>query len=364
MHIVLDANAVIDQGHGPNSRMNELFSKAAALGCQIYVPQVALEEIVAHFSRDLSSKIHSVRRQIGNLSQILGRSLASPVDASDQHKESKLFRNRLLARLEGAKVSVLTYPTSSHEEIVRRATDRKRPFDDSGTGYRDTLIWLNVLGLTAEVEGQIILVSKDKDFREEHDNLHKDLIDDLLSKQQPANRVLLTPSIGNLIEQHIHPRLHEGLMDNTLDMLAALGLDARTLIIEQIENAYSAAEWVPSDLGLVWNCDSIILDYVEEASLPIVSNPQQLPDDMLLFDVSSDLVGTFTVYIAESDWAQASQDSRIRAIDLHDTGSIAAISLELHCDLELVVDPRNIEQCEVRMATDAIQESPTQPVRE
>ena len=99
----------------------------------------------------------------------------------------QLFRDRLLARFAAANVNNSNYPTNTHEEVVKRATSRRKPFDEKGSGYRDTLIWFNILELAGELDGRIYLVARDKDFRDNSGNLHDDLMDDL-TDQQAASR--------------------------------------------------------------------------------------------------------------------------------------------------------------------------------
>ena len=353
LHIVLDANAIFEDGRGLGNRTQELLSIAQALQFQVHVPEVALVEVVGRFSRDLADKLGTMQGQIRTLSWVVSRKLHSPIDPSETLNETQLFRDRLTDRFAGADVKILEYPTVPHEQIVNRAASRTKPFDKNGSGYRDTLIWFNILELAAAVDGQIVLVTRDDDFRGDHGNLHEDLVNDLTTNHQPSNRVVLTNSIKDIMEEHIVPRVQEAFMEEPLETFGRLGFDAKHLIIEAIENSCSTREWNPLELGLSWKCESTVLDVVEEITLLTVGDSREIHDNVLSTDVYSDLIATFTVCIPEMDWPQAQEDPRLRPVNLDpsDDGFLAAISLPLRCDLELVINPRNVSQWELNVGS-------------
>lgn len=52
--------------------------------------------------------------------------------------------------LDRYRVEIASVPEISHEELVTRATQRTKPCNIKGDGYRDTLNWLTVLGTRSE----------------------------------------------------------------------------------------------------------------------------------------------------------------------------------------------------------------------
>ncbi|MEK6310901.1 MAG: PIN domain-containing protein [Curtobacterium sp.] len=90
--------------------------------------------------------------------------------------------------------TVRATPPVAHDDIVRRATQRLRPFDQSGGGYRDTLIWLAILDIVREAPGEeIILLSEDRKAYWQADRLHPDL-------QQEIDRVLPPESTFRIVK--------------------------------------------------------------------------------------------------------------------------------------------------------------------
>jgi hypothetical protein len=84
--------------------------------------------------------------------------------------------------LRALKVSVVQPPEVTHMTLVERAAFRRRPCDNQGDGYRDTLNWLTVLSLASEhPDEQIIWISDNThDFgTDDGPELHEDLVADL-----------------------------------------------------------------------------------------------------------------------------------------------------------------------------------------
>jgi hypothetical protein len=69
----------------------------------------------------------------------------------------------------------------SHDEIVARDLERKPPFDQSGRGYRDTLIWHVIEDLVVEENERVIFITKDGDFSsdDEESALHPSLVEEI-----------------------------------------------------------------------------------------------------------------------------------------------------------------------------------------
>ena len=355
MHIVLDANAIIGDGFGDGFATRELLSRAETLGYHLYIPQVVLDEVVEHVSKHLASKIDSVADDLRTISGWLGRELDSPVKDIDHSKEAELFRERLTTTFAAASGKIPGYPKRSHEEIARRAIQRIRPFNDKGSGYRDTLIWLTILELAYQAEDKIILVTNDNDFRhhKQSNDLHHDLIDDLEGLENPTEKVILTRSISDLMKQHIHPSVQLTFAKNPLETLYVLGFNVQQAINGGIQSAYVNAYWNPRDFCSQWECESAILDSVEELSNLNAVGVREAPGEKFSISITCDLIGTFEIVIPKMDWSVAEKDSRIRLIDSewNETAVLAAISVWLLGELNLDIDPLDTKGYTVQVTT-------------
>jgi PIN domain len=80
-----------------------------------------------------------------------------------QLPDQSTYQEQLVERPENLGIEFLPWPETPHEEIVKRATERRPPFDEAGSGYRDTLVWMSCLAL-AGAGRTVFLVSQDRDF--------------------------------------------------------------------------------------------------------------------------------------------------------------------------------------------------------
>lgn len=210
MHIVPDANIIIAEGYGDSDQFRALLSGLDSLQYNLYVPKSVLEEVIAKFERDFDDDAREIRRRIRNLSWRLDKALSSPIDGLDKENEIALFRRRMEERFIASNRRILEYPDISHEELVRRAAARIRPFNESGAGYRDALIWEVVLNLAESVDSQVALISSDNDFRNRSGELHSDLVNELASRGLPRDKVILASSVTRFSEVYIDPHFQEG----------------------------------------------------------------------------------------------------------------------------------------------------------
>lgn len=130
-----------------------------------------LEEVVGHhyreqavLSRDLE-KHNALRCRLG-------------LPKATVHGDPEDFRAYLEDRLdEVLGFYVLPWPSSTHQDLVARAVQRIPPFDEKGGGYRDSLVWANVMEL-AKAGHNVLLASADR----ASSNGHGGLADALLAE--------------------------------------------------------------------------------------------------------------------------------------------------------------------------------------
>ena len=348
-HFVLDANIVIAEQYGISAHVRALLSASSAVGFQVHLPKVALEEIAAKYERDLSKNAKEADQSLSRLSRLLGRSIDSPVDGFDSKEETESFRERLVNHLGMTESHIMDYPDTPHETLVKRATSRKRPFDDNGSGYRDAIIWESILELATQVKGPIVLVTKDKDFREGSSNLHGDLIKDLERLGLPEDKVTLATDLASLVEQHVRPNLGKLPWESPLQFLAQDGFNLEDSIALILLDACSRKEWEPPELGIPWEYESPTLDMIADVSGLTVLDIRQLNSSQVLVKVEANVIAEFVVLVYKPDW-HTSDDRGLIVVefDRNDHYVQAGIPLSLHCNLDLVIDASNPEQQKVR----------------
>lgn len=110
----------------------------------------------------------------------------------------------------------------SHLEMLRKSLVQHPPFDETDKGYRDALIWETVCELAAEATdgAVVVLVTSDKDFREEGaEDLHPKLVEEF------GQRICASVAVG--IAQEIRGAIeHEGVHPNRNEESSAGGSEA------------------------------------------------------------------------------------------------------------------------------------------
>lgn len=130
----------------------------------VCVPAVVLEELIANYSR-AASKAEATGRRLNVDRKLLG---LRPAEGERYTFDYRAYlEDHLGTRLA---FTVLPWPATSHQEIVARAVTRTPPFDEKGSGYRDSLVWSDVVEL-ARAGCDVAFVSMDKVFAGEGNRL-------------------------------------------------------------------------------------------------------------------------------------------------------------------------------------------------
>lgn len=154
----------------------------------IILPAVVLADLVAHYCDDVETLMHQSQRLQDECYRYLYSGGSAKIDFDGPSLASS-YREWLYKRVKSLGISIGDYPSSSHNEIVERACARRKPFKEHDRGYKDTLIWLGILEHVKKRNGNVYLLSLDKDFGESA--LHQDLLDDLYACSIDQQRVTL-----------------------------------------------------------------------------------------------------------------------------------------------------------------------------
>lgn len=123
----------------------------------VYVPAVVLEELVASHARAVA-KVEAATQHLERDRRLVG---LSPLAGSGMAWDYRQYvEERFDERLS---FTVLPWPQTAHQDLAMRAVNRTPPFNERGTGYRDALVWADVVDL-ARSGRDVAFVSKDKAF--------------------------------------------------------------------------------------------------------------------------------------------------------------------------------------------------------
>lgn len=181
--LVLDANVIVADPMLRSAIWPQLADAVRGGRVEVLLPTLALEEAIAAYQRLREAKAVEI--------QAVGRKASRDVQAHLERakkaalREGRKYPKRIRTALEAVGVSMIDAPQVPHRDVARRAIARRRPFDENGSGYRDTLHWMSVLEVVDEryEDEDIVFVSADRRaFGGEgnaRDELHEHLVDDL-----------------------------------------------------------------------------------------------------------------------------------------------------------------------------------------
>jgi PIN domain len=161
--VVLDANAMWHQWWLTGTSWDDLRSLVEQQRIALYVPEVVVQEVVRgrrHDANDLVRELTQV-----NLSRIerllkLGLPTDRKILTGQVQKLVSDYDTELRARLGQLRAVIIPIPAVSHQEILTRAMERRRPFTgESRDGYRDVLIWHSLLNVVQRGHAGIVFVT-------------------------------------------------------------------------------------------------------------------------------------------------------------------------------------------------------------
>jgi hypothetical protein len=191
--VVLDANFLISDWKLQSLAARLLRHMTSEFRWKVAIPRVALLEASAKHKqavRDNDTSVQKLlkdRRRLGVSCELVDSASVTYIEYLDELLEEKVVG-----------FEVLPLPNPDHATLVKRAIERVPPFNEKGSGYRDSLIWENVKELAA-AGNDVAFVTWDKVFA----GSGSELADSLKAEVAPlVGNVVLVENLGKwLIEQ-------------------------------------------------------------------------------------------------------------------------------------------------------------------
>lgn len=254
--IIIDANAL----HGLKAFTKPHFKTVLALArtnhVRLVIPEVVLHELSRQGSKEFNGKHSTLRNAVQGFNDVIsdagaiGVTVAPAVAASTAPPPTSRpeFFDAMTAFLHSRKAETPAYPEMSVEELLARDLDYRKPFSESGKGFRDALIWATIRNvcnsLTAPGVAVIFVTKNYTDFcvgqgKSLHSHLRDeiapeqpfDVVEDLAGLLEHAEIKPLTESLQVLDQTFTQKRL-EGLVDDALSDLGGHDLEGSIGVYE------------------------------------------------------------------------------------------------------------------------------------
>jgi predicted nucleic acid-binding protein len=309
MRVVLDSNILCRDFRMSSSTFRVFLDGLVHEGHSLHIPQVVLDEVVNKYGEQLQSSKKKIDRELENVERLTRQRFNRPIaDANVQAWKKEYEVEVLLSLSTKLKLSpvaaILDYPPISHRELVQRALQRRKPFKEKGSGYRDALIWESVLqSATSGTEPIAFITANIKDFADDNGRLHPDLVADITAKGEQCSEVILFKDLESFVDEHIKPTME--VLEDVRDQLAADEypvLKLQTFIEEELPQLAGGVEWDPIDIGFPAEFESPTIVLVEKVHDIDVLDVRKLSTGELLISLSTAIECEFDFFVFKADY--------------------------------------------------------------
>ncbi len=195
--VVLDANALIRDPQLDGTALSALLSSSAIGVIDVAVPEIALQEAIHHFRDQVAKAYAEIQKQLKVLDRlgVTTQLQMAQAEAAGEAHEAELRR-----WIRKSQVQILEYPKVGHREITQMAIEKRRPFDERGRGYQDTLIWASVMELVTATD--VWFISGDRGFQAQgSEELAPVLVRDIQAMGQEQSAVRLFPNVTDCVTE-------------------------------------------------------------------------------------------------------------------------------------------------------------------
>jgi hypothetical protein len=185
------------------AKMHLLTAKGIAV---VVVPRIVRDETAAHFRDQLENAIQETNRNAGRICHLTRNPSTASVLAIDLKTTYTDYETYVDNRLNALLVLQPSYEHLDLARIAKRAVDKRKPFKESGRGFKDALIWEHVAKFAPTYEKIVLVTKNTHDFCENGD-LASELKDELVALGVEKNRVVVCPSLHDAFERFGKPHI-------------------------------------------------------------------------------------------------------------------------------------------------------------
>ncbi len=178
MDIFIDTSVVYTDPFWKRNFPGQLLEAAKDGRVRVYIADVVLRELKRNFEKQLDKEFSAINSANSNIKKLSRRHQDIPAPTKDKYLEDfdnfyeELFKNK----------NVIKLPTdqSMFNDLLDRAIERKKPFTDNRSEFKDAVIWTTYFKYAKEkgLTNCHLLSSNKKDFTDNDGKLHPELKND------------------------------------------------------------------------------------------------------------------------------------------------------------------------------------------
>jgi hypothetical protein len=286
-----------------------LFSELERTGNSLHVPDIVFREVVNNYCEEYN-KIIRLAARIG---------ITDHYHLFNIDDEKSRYEEYFRSRLSQVHYSLIGYPNISHETLAVKALLRKKPFKQNGSGYRDALIWANVLDLAVIGDPSPVgFVSENtNDFSSisNPNQLHPDLMEDMVTRTEnnPIIEIRYFTSLESFVREQIIPSLdilaeiESSLRSNTYP-----NLNLKRFLEDDLYELALGREFSGEEISLPDEVNSASLSSVNDVLSIVDVTARKISDDEILIEFTAEADCEFDFYIHQAYADYSRRRIRIR----------------------------------------------------
>lgn len=279
LNIVLDTSIIASDFFMKSSKFRILFKYAEKVPYDIYLPEVVYDEVLNKYQEMFQKQMEIYEKALAQFNPLLqgknydflGFDIDIEIENYEYFLKDQIKKNRL---------KLLSYPKTSHREIVRHELSRKKPFKSNGSGYRDKLILDTILeNFYLSKEITVFVSNNSNDFGQEP-SFHQDLF---FGKKVPsANRYIIKNTLSSFINDYIHPIQQVDNHVKTISQLSnRVGLNISDWLLANLKSIINSNGIAYAIMGLDEGFGSVLLSKVDYIKNVVIFDVLQIDDSTI-----------------------------------------------------------------------------------
>jgi|GEM_PF-2838376 len=282
--IIFDTNCFYD-----NYDLNSPIFKTTLNFCsntddyQFVIPNIIKDELTNNFKKQLEKKYSKIKSHIKWYNRFTPRN--EQFLSREEHEEDIASYDQFLNQIiDDNDILELDYPDYGHQAIVERNSQNKKPFSESDAGYKDTLIWLNILDHLTSTEDDIIFITKNNTDFGTNNKLHSDLLKQMDSLDIARDRIQYFSEQDKFLEESIKPQLEVLDILDQIRNNEYLGFAFYPYIGQNIFDWFIENQ---NDIDLSSISDSLerpVIDMIDEVELIELTDGKRVDENKILLE--------------------------------------------------------------------------------
>ena len=327
MKVILDTSVAIKEGYLRSASARTFLKAAKLLGIYVCLPGVAYDELLGRAKIEINERVMSANKANRKLTNLIGNQVPpmGPIRAYSKYED---WLSECLHQYD---VEILEYPEISFKELVQASYARRKPFKESGEGFKDFVIWRTLLNLTEnEPNGEFVFVTGNtRDYCEKNSD-RKNLLPELADQLSKIVKLRVITDLALLFDEVMAPKLEKAKIEDIPENIE----ETAKRTVKDLLTDYTATGFE----GLPLQGESTI-SLVEDVQLDPPAF-KVLGDDEILVKFHGCIHAEFSGFMEKSEYYINDYELEINVwdSDWNDWVMLVSISDKLTFELELILE--------------------------